>query len=292
MFVSETPNTELDQLRHILLGDAQTEIIELRERVSELEAIAARVSELESALAYENRATATGEILVDSVAANRRAEGELGSALRNEIELAVSESARTDSTVLADALYPVMGPAMRKMIANIFSFDQSKAGKTFKVQQVLLIERSSGLMLAATAHDESHLDDADVVSGMLDAIRRFVQDAFNTEDHDGLQDLRVGDTSVLVEWGPDAVLASVIRGIPTDAYRTRAAQTLELIHSDRAEDFETFNGDVTPFNACSDDLSELLRAGKPALAKQAGATMYVLAILVLVSLVAVVLYLS
>jgi len=101
------------------------------------------------------------------------------------------------------------------------------------------------------------LEDADVISGMIDAIRRFVQEAFDADDHDGLRDLRVGDTSVLVEWGPQCVLASVVRGVPDDQFRDRTAELLERLHLQYAPDLDTFSGDLAPFESASLDLSSL-----------------------------------
>jgi len=232
---AEAVSSELAEVQRLLGGDQRAELIELRQRVEDLEALL---------IARDSRAGAVGEVLVESVSGSRSTE--LGAALTPSVEEAVNLSARTDSTVLAEALYPVMGPAMRKMIAAMFTPSSASSG-AFRVQQLLLIERESGVLLAASAEDEEDLEDSDVVSGMLDAIRLFVQEAFDTPDHDGLQDLRVGDTSVLVEWGPEAVLASVVRGVPTDDYRRAAAITLEDIHREYGSELENFDGRIDVF---------------------------------------------
>lgn len=246
--------TDLEVVRSLLVGAERAEIAELRERVKRLET---------QLLEAEQRSVAVSEVLVEAVAQNKRPSGDLGEALRPEIEHAVHVSARDNSTVLADALYPVMGPAIRKMIAGIFTLDSKTSGKTFHVEQVMLIERESGLLLAASGASDGTSTDADVVSGMLDAIRLFVQEAFATDDHDGLRDLRVGDTSVLVEWGPRAVLASVVKGIPTDSYRESASVTLEQIHRDFEGELNEFSGAIEPFVAAEPTLLDLHRAGTP-----------------------------
>ena len=158
--------------------------------------------------------------------------------------------------MLAEALYPVIGPAVRKMIAAMFSLDKENNGTTFRVEQVLLIERSTGLMLASTATDEQALEDADVVSGMIDALISFVQDAFEAPSNDGLQDFRVGDLSVLVESGPQAVIASVVRGIPTSDYSDRAAKMLENFHVQYADELDAFDGNLEPFEGAADRLAD------------------------------------
>jgi len=240
---------EFAEVQRLLGGDQRAELLMLRRRVEELEALM---------MGEDGRANAVGEVLVDSVGGIQATA--LGAALTPSVEEAVNLSARSDSTVLAEALYPVMGPAIRKMIAAMFTPNSAASG-SFRVQQLLLIERESGVLLAASAADEEDLEDSDVVSGMLDAIRLFVQEAFDTPEHDGLQDLRVGDTSVLVEWGPNAVLASVVRGVPTNDYRRAAAITLEELHRDYGSELENFNGRVDAFDATRPRLRQLYKAG-------------------------------
>lgn len=274
----------LDEVRDVLFGDerrrvsAQDQMIaELQGQVTELEETVERLESLIDE--QQKRAVVVGEVLVEAVETPKETPGELGSALRSEIEHAVHESARTDSVVLAEALYPVMGPAMRKMIASIFTLDNSNPGDTFVVEQVLLIEREGGLLLASVHRNSVDAENADVVSGMLDAIRLFVQDAFDKQEHDGLRNLRVGDTSVLVEWGPRAVLASVVQGIPTDEYRASAALTLEQFHATHAHHLENFSGDVSVFEGALSSLGQLREQGEPPRSKT---WMYVVAGVVLV----------
>lgn len=220
-------DNKLEEIRTVLFGTEREELTELRKRVIELEALVERVTSLE-ALVTENpdRAETVGEVL--PAAFSHPETEELSYAIKDSTTRAIHLSARGEDNDLAVALYPVIGPAVRKMIANLLSFGPAD-GSTFSVRQVLLIERESGLLLAATSID-GETQDADIISGMLDAIRMFVQDAFDTPDHDGLQDLRVGNTSVLVEWGPRMVLASVVQGVPDEAYRRRAAELLEALH--------------------------------------------------------------
>lgn len=219
--------SKLEEIRTVLFGTEREELTELRKRVIELEELVERVTSIEVIMAAnEVREDTVGGVLPDAFT---HSEIEvLSYAMKDPTTRAIHFSARDDDDDLAVALYPVLGPAVRKMIANLLSFGPAD-GSTFSVRQVLLIERESGLLLAATSID-GETQDADIISGMLDAIRMFVQDAFDTPEHDGLQDLRVGNTSVLVEWGPRMVLASVVQGVPDDGYRRRAAELLEELH--------------------------------------------------------------
>lgn len=250
-----TESQQLNELRSVLLRDDR-EVLEEQRLV--IETLVERVAELERMLIdTSGRTQAIQEVLVESIANSTRSEGELGDALRPEIEHAIYSSARIEDTRLAEAIYPVVGPAIRKMVADIFTLDKSKGGQAFSVEQVLLIERSTGLMLASTATDEGALEDADIVSGMIDALKTFVQEAFEADDRDGLSDLRVGDLSVLIESGPRAILASVVRGIPSQDYRDSAARTLEEVHMQFAGELDAFDGTVDPFAHAGDLLGDL-----------------------------------
>ena len=293
--MSEAASTSpLDEVRNVLFGDERRKVSAQDETIADLQSRVHELSEtverLEAIINQQDtRAVVVGEVLVQAVETPMETPGELGSAIRTEIEHAVHESARTESVVLAEALYPVMGPAMRKMITSIFTLDNSNPGDTFVVEQVLLIERQGGLLLAASHRDASDAENADVVSGMLDAIRMFVQDAFDKEEHDGLQNLRVGDTSVLVEWGPRAVLASVVQGIPTDEYRESAALMLEQFHVSHAFELENFSGDVGVFDGALSSLGQLRKQGEPPRSKT---WMYaVVGVMVIVSIVLLLIWL-
>ncbi len=257
--MTDTHDAQLEQVRTVLFGSERDELIELRSRVARLE---------ELVLEQSDRVETVGDVLADAVRTPGRDTPELGGALRPEVEYAIRDSAFSDSSILAEALYPVMGPAMRKMIANLFSVDSGSTGQSFAVEQVMLIHRESGVLLAAAAGSDEDLQEADIVSGMLDAVRMFVQDAFDKPDHDGLQDLRVGDTSVLVEWGPEAVLASVVSGIPTESYRTQATTYLEEFHVRFDDQLESFAGNVGPFASTEPELLTLHRKGQPSAVKK------------------------
>lgn len=247
---------EIDQLREVLIGDHLNQLASLRaNHANQIEALHERIAALEATIRTDQqRSTLVGEVLTNAVRFDRPT-GELGEALQPDVEHAISTSARGDSAVLAEALYPVLGPAIRKMVANMLTPDSLREGRTFTVEQLMLIERETGLVLAASALDESKLENADVVSGMMDAIRRFVQEAFDADDHDGLRDLRVGDTSVIVEWGPRAVLAAVVSGVPDEEFRVQSAVTLENIHRDFEDDLQSFSGDLSPFAGANEQLA-------------------------------------
>jgi outer membrane protein OmpA-like peptidoglycan-associated protein len=117
----------------------------------------------------------------------------------------------------------------------------------YRVEQVFLIHRPSGLLLQHLTLAGTSAQDADMVSGMLTAIRDFVQDSFRVSDDEGLHTLKVGDLSVWIEQGPHALLAVVVRGNAPPALRATLQQALESVHAQYADVLEPFDGDAAKF---------------------------------------------
>jgi OOP family OmpA-OmpF porin len=118
----------------------------------------------------------------------------------------------------------------------------------YRVEQVFLIHRETGLMLQHVSAGTVAVQDADMVSGMLTAIRDFVQDSFNTGQNETLDTLQVGELTVWIEQGPHAILAAVIRGNAPQELRTVFRETLEQIHLEFSNELETFEGDASVFD--------------------------------------------
>ena len=255
---------ELAELRELLLGAERQRIVELERRLD-----AAGVTGEELA-----------ELLPEAIALRARRDRQLARALAPTIEGAISESVRRNPRETATAIFPVLGPAIRKAIAEALSglaasinraiehsisprglawrFEGWRTGVpyaqivlkhalVYRIEQLFLIHTETGLLLAH-APAERAVADADLVSGMLTAIRDFVGDAFGRErEAGGLRTFSVGELTVMVEQGPSAVLAAVVRGQPPESLPGRLQETLEAIHLQFASAFAEFDGDATPF---------------------------------------------
>ena len=220
----------------------------------------------------------------------------LSKVLSPTVEAAVLNSVRTNPRALADALFPVIGPAIRKSLAHMLDamlegmnralqhsfslqslgwrLEALRTGKSFseivmlrtllyRVEQLFLIHRETGLLLRHVTAEGSHegVQDADMVSGMLTAIRDFVQDSFGgAESGQSLEELRVGETDVWVVQGPHAVLAAVVRGNAPKEIRNTFEEALEAIHLRFGNSLETFQGDTEPFAEVHDYLEPCLRS--------------------------------
>ena len=257
------PDDSFDELRTLLVGPEQRELRDLREYIHDPTAQTREVS----------------RVLPDAIAL-RADDEQLTRALGPTVEEAITSSVRRDPRPLADALFPVIGPAIRKAIAHTLAgmveslnrtvehsfswralqwrWTAFRTGKPFaeilllntlqyRVEQVFLIHAETGLLLQHLSLDPRASQDADQVSAMLTAIRDFARDSFRIAGGESLEGLRIGDLSVIVEQGPYAILAGVIRGTAPHTLRVLFQDALESVHRQLSAELKAFRGDAAPF---------------------------------------------
>jgi len=222
---------------------------------------------LPKAIDYASQEVKQATILTDQ---------KLTDSLRGPVEICIKESIRQDTSALAQSLFPVIGPMIRKYINEAFKVLLQEINTTlertfsvqrlvwrmqalrsgrpyseivlintfvYRVEQVFLIHRESGL-----------------VSAMLTAIQDFIRDSFSSGKNEELNSVEVGDCTVWLERGPYAVLACVIRGIAPLSLRETMSQLIELIHAQSSELLEAFSGDNTPLQPCLPLLENALQS--------------------------------
>ena len=269
------PDPEIASLRRILWGREQHRLMALQARLED----------------PVTRAEDIGEVL-PQVLVQHAHDPNLARALTPPLERAITASVKRNPTPLADALFPVMGPAIRKAVAASLAsmldslnrtlehavswrsiqwrIEAMRTGRSFgeivllktllfRVEQVFLIERESGLLLQHVHSGAAGLQDADMISGMLSAIRDFVRDSFRVAETEALESLKVGNLSVWIEAGPRAVLAAVIRGTAPAEYRRRLQIAIETVHLEFASELESFDGDTSAFSLSRPTLETCLQ---------------------------------
>jgi len=270
---------DLSVLRRLLLRPEQRRIAELGERL-------------------ENprlRARDVSRVLPEALRLSARDRADLGDALTPTVETIIHASVRRDSRRFADALFPVIGPAIRKaitealrqMLQNLsevlehslsrrglaWRFEAWRSGRPFaevvllhslefRVEQVFLIHRESGVLLQHLSAGNVACEDAGLVSAMLTAIQDFVRDSFAMADDQTLDSIQMGDLTVWVEQGPEAVIAGAIRGNAPPELRGVFREALESIHQQQAEALRDFSGDPAAFetDAVQHTLQQCLQA--------------------------------
>jgi OOP family OmpA-OmpF porin len=275
---SSSDEDALAELRNLLFGVEQRQLRQIQERLED----------------PKLRAEDLGKVLAEAVVLQTLQENEqLTEAMVPTIESAIQASVKKDLTVIADAIFPVIGPASRRAIATALeatlqSLNQAlensltpqsfawrlealQTGKSFaevvllrtllyRVEQVFLIHKETSLLLHHVAAPGVETLDADLVSAMLKAIQDFVRDSFNTSSGDSLDTLRFGELTIWIEQGPQAVLAGVIRGNAPYELRIVFQQAIEKIHQAQGKALADFQGNAAVFEASHADLEDCLRS--------------------------------
>jgi len=241
---STVPDTEVEKLRTILLQPEREEIKQLQEQVNALQF---KLTD------EQTRIDDASEVLAKATQQAQKKDDTYSSSLKPVVVEQFQTSSRENPEIMAEALFPILGPAIRKMIASMLSRDSSKTKRTYKFEQLFLIEKESGLPICHATSGAAEAQDADMVSGMLSAIQSFVQDAFSTQEFDGLNTLQLGELSVWIEWGPSAVIAAVIRGVAPESCRTALQQFNEDIHNNYAKQLDNYEGDDSSFHELKSD---------------------------------------
>jgi len=272
-----TQENELSELRTLLLGAEIAQVAELRERIDK-----GRI-----------RAEEVSQVLPEAILARARLrDKQLTSVLTPTIEAAISASVKRNPQPLTDAITPLLGPAVRQALGAALGhwlqqisqtikrwisfrslrwrFESWRTGRPFaeialnhtllyRVEQVFLVHKKTGQLLQYVGMTTEGMQDADMVTSMLAAIKSFIQDPVSTTKDDTLESFQIGELTVDVEQGREAYLAAVIRGTPPRRIRRFFLDALETIHLECARELDGFRGDTTPFVACRPHLEECLQ---------------------------------
>ncbi len=275
----ETRSDDLaEELRRLILGPKQEQIEDLQQRLDDPHKHAEDIS----------------NALSEAVLISAKKDDRLSRALMPTVENIIRNSIKKDINSFADAIFPVMGPAIRKSIAETFKqmvqslntaldhsfslqgikwrMEAARTGRSFaevvilnslvfRVEQVFLIHRDSGSLLQhVTSVELESFQDADLVSAMLTAIRDFVRDSFQEDSERSLDTIQIGELSLWIEQGPQAIIACAIRGTAPESFRFTLRESLENIHRDASELLDDYQGESDPFEAVYHHLESCIQA--------------------------------
>jgi len=266
---------EIDRLRQLLLGTELSKLDQLSKRLENKEKFSSEI----------------GEVLPQAMLKSASQNDHLSQALVPTVEEIVRLSIKRDINKFADALFPVIGPAVRKsitetirqmfrsmnqIIENSFSlqglkwriesmrtgvpFAQIVLSKSlvFEVDQVFLIHHTTGLLLSHVERDGGSNHNPDMVSSMLTAIDDFVNDSFTPGENQSLGSIEVGSVSIWLAKSPNVILALAITGNAPSSLHATMDETLEKIESLYADALLNFNGDVSAFESMQNILYDCL----------------------------------
>ncbi len=268
--VADGSGASFDALREVLLVEERQRLGSVEHRLNDPEVRVAEIAEvLSEALNVASKDQRFARVLAPT------------------IEKALFESVRANPEGLADALFPVLMPTIRRVVLSLLErtfenfnrvldvsvsprsfawrLESWRTGKPFaeivlyhtvqyRVEQVLLIHRETGLLLEQAGVNSG---EADLVSAMLTAIQDFARDSFQMGDAT-IRTFKIGDLTMLVETSPHAAIAAAVRGTPPAEYADNLAVALETIQLRFSDDLSGFVGDTSVFEAAKPILETCL----------------------------------
>ncbi len=296
---------DLEQLKELLFGAEKEALDSISERVERREIRTADVA----------------DILPEAIYQSHKKDSELVESLTDPVGECLQRAFRDDPQTYGDALYPIMGPAIRKSIMHALrTFTQqineavehsispkglkwrwqaSRAGvpfgefllqKTlrFRVEQAYLISRENGLLVEHVHHQSSKIKDSDAVSAMFTAIQDFVKESFSPDRTGRLESADMGDFTLWAVHGPHALLVCVIRGVPPKSLRTDLTAILERIHFRYGEAIREYKGDTSTIPDVDVELERCLQfeAREESAKARRGPSLFMIMVLLLLAAVA------
>lgn len=259
--VPEPSAGELEELRELLIGQELDGLADVQGRLSD----------------PQRRAQDLAQVLPEAIKSAKAKS--LRESLEPIVEKSFHHAVRKNPGEVVEAIYPVIGPSIRASISKaIRDFAESLnqiveksasfraiswriealfTGKPFSeillarsllytVEQVFLIHRSSGVLLQNVAAEHAVVKDADMISGMLTAIRDFVSDSFvGGQD---LETIDVGTYKLWLTYGSKVLLVGAVGGTAPVELKQVFRKAMDGIEETLRPEIEDFKqGDTSVF---------------------------------------------
>ncbi|MDR2160620.1 MAG: hypothetical protein LBO77_00520 [Desulfovibrio sp.] len=272
------------------LGPKDEELQRLRSLLFQREI--AFIEDLRASLANPAaQAEQVSSVIAEALLLRSRQDDRLSIALEPLVDSIVRDALRANPEAFSSALFPLMGPSIRKSIAESFRsmlenfsksmemsfsckglrwrFEALRTGKPFgevvllhtliyRVEEVFFIHSATGIDLMHVVNEGVDSQDANMVSAMLTAVQDFVNDSLANGKAGDLETLQHGEYTILLERGPAAYLACLVRGTPPANFREQIRSCLEHLLMEYYLPLSRFDGDTSLFAGSRVRLERLL----------------------------------
>jgi hypothetical protein len=255
----------LDALRDILLahyrqrvGELETELDELEERVTDRDALIETISPV------------LGEAIRRQIRDSREEMIEalypiIGQLVIRAVSEAVQDLARTvDARVRRSFDLRSVWWRIRARLGGVSQAEMSlRTSLPFAVTEIFLIHRETGLLLWHGSHEPKAARDSELFGSMLTAIRDFAQDAFGRGKEGQLEEIEYGDEHILLEATRHAYLAVVVSGVEPPGFRAKVRERLVEVSHRYARILRDYDGEPIPQDGAEGSLRPLMAASEP-----------------------------
>ncbi|WP_099070387.1 OmpA family protein [Nostoc linckia] len=259
----------ISELLKLKIAESKEEIIEImapiidrtirsrteQDRISMSEAIAPAVP-----LAISQQIIVAPQEVSDAIAPA------MGRAIKKQIEI--------EQNIVVDALYPIIGSTIAKYMAETIRAINRQVEETlsvegikrkiraklqgvseaelilkeavsFGIQAIFLIHKTSGLIISNIQRSDAQQLEAEMVAGMLTAIRSFANDCINQSGSvTELDAITYGTSQIILEVAGYCYLAIVIQGEPNKNFIHKMRQNFSKIIKKYGGELENFDGDL------------------------------------------------
>jgi hypothetical protein len=136
---------------------------------------------------------------------------------------------------------------LRTLIARLQGIDPSdlalRDALPFSVQEIFLVQRQSGLLISHSQPGTAEIREADLVTGMLTAIRAFVRDSFGLSENEDVSEIEYGDQRIIIQNGQALYAAVVITGTEPEGFRAALNDFVSALHVRHGKQLRDFRGD-------------------------------------------------
>lgn len=135
------------------------------------------------------------------------------------------------------------------------------AGKTFKIEELFLIQRDGGLLIGHSTRRRDIDTDEDIYAGMLTAIMAFAHDTFR-EEREGLKQFEIGNKKVALERGQHLFVAAIGVGLAGDRLSTSLQDFLADIEERYGNELRRWSGMISDLPGIGGMVESLARRGR------------------------------
>ncbi|MEH2251062.1 BON domain-containing protein [Nostoc sp.] len=198
---------------------------------------------------------------------------EVSDAIAPTIGRAIKKQIEIEQNIVVDALYPIIGSTIAKYMAETIRAINRQVEETVSVegikrkiraklqgvseaelilkealpstiQAIFLIHKTSGLIISDIQRSDAEQLEAEMVAGMLTAIRSFANDCINQSGSmTELDAIEYGTSKIILEVAGYCYLAIVVQGDPSKSFIWKMRQTFSQIVKTYGDLIEKFDGD-------------------------------------------------
>ncbi|TQV77274.1 OmpA family protein [Aliikangiella marina] len=259
---SSQQTDELKRLRELVLGDEYRDAIEQ--------------------VVDKGFSRNVADVVSEAIEIRNQQDDTIGQALAPVVDTALKKSIEKSPQSIVNVIFPIIGPSIRKAVSSaildlLLSINQLiersvgirslkwrieawREGTPYakyillknikyRVDQVFLIQKETGILMASMNNRFYQDADNDLVSSMLTAINDFVIDSFNATEEETLERIRFGDRVIQINVGQKVILAVAVTGLVSHEVKERAIETLESIELNQQDLIAEFDGDTETMHA-------------------------------------------